>query len=44
MIGSSNSMVRRRSGLKSSIIDVGNWVISGVNVQGNRQADPILIV
>ena len=44
MIASNHSMVRRKIGLKSSVIDVGNWVISGVNAQGNRQVDPMLIV
>ena len=44
MIGSSHSMVRRKIGLKSSVMDVGNWVISGVNAQGNRQVDPMLMV
>ena len=44
MIGSSYSMVRRKIDLKSSVLDVGNWVISGVNAQGNGQADPMLIV
>ena len=44
MIGSSHSMVRGRIGLKSSVMDVGNWVISGMNAQGNRQADPIFMV
>ena len=44
MIGSNNSVVRRKIGLKSSVMDVGNWVISGVNAQGNRQVDPILMV
>ena len=44
MIGSNHSMVRRKIGLKSSIMDVGNWVISSVNAQGNRQVDPMLIV
>ena len=44
MIGSSYSMVREMIGIKSSVMDVGNWVISGVNTQGNRQANPMLIV
>ena len=44
MIGSYHSIVRRKIGLKSSVMDVGNWVISGVNAQGNRQVDPMLIV
>ena len=44
MIGSSHSMVRGRIGLKSSIMDMGNWVISGENAQENRQADPMLMV
>ena len=44
MIGSSYSMVRGNSGLKSSVMDVGNWVISSMNAQGSRQADPMLMV
>ena len=44
MIGSSYSMVRENVGLKSSVVDVGNFVISGMNAQRNRQADPMLIV
>ena len=44
MIGFSHSIVRRKIALKSSVIDVGNWVISGMNTQGNRQADPMLMV
>ena len=31
MIGSSYSMVSSGIGLKSSVMDVGNWVISGMN-------------
>ena len=44
MIGSSYSMVSRKIGLKSSVMDVGNWVISSMNAQGNRQVDPMLMV
>ena len=44
IIGSSHSMVREKFGLKSSVMDVGSWVISGMNAQENRQVDPILIV
>ena len=44
MIDSSHSMVRKKIALKSSIMDVGNWVISCVNAHGNRQADPMLMV
>ena len=44
MIGSSYNMVIKKIVLKSSVIDVGNWVISGMNAQGNRQADPIIMV
>ena len=44
MICSNNSMVRRKISLKSSVMDVGNWVISGVNAQENRQVDPMLMV
>ena len=44
MIGSSYIMVSEKLSLKSSIMDVGNWVTSGMNAQGNRQANPILMV
>ena len=44
MIGSSHSMVRKKISLRSSVMDLGNWVISGVNGQGNRQADPMPMV
>ena len=44
IIGSSHSMVREKIGRKSSVMDVGNWVISGMNAQGDRQADPMLMV
>ena len=44
MIGSNHSIVKRKIGLKSSIMDVGNWVISSVNEQGNRQVNPMLVV
>ena len=44
IIGSSHSMVGNEIGLKSSVIDVENLVISGVNAHGNRQADPMLLV
>ena len=44
MIDFSYSMVGNEIGLKSSIIDVGNWLISGVNSQGNRKVDPMLMV
>ena len=44
IIGSSYSVVKGKIGLKSSVMNVGNWVISGVNAQGNRQADPMLMV
>ena len=44
MMGSSCSIVSDKFGLKSNDIDVGNWVISGMNTQGNRQSDPILMV
>ena len=44
IIGSSYSMVNDENGLKSSVMDVRNWVISGVNAQGNKQANPILMV
>ena len=40
----SHSMVRRKIGLKSSVMDMGNWVISSVNAQGNRQVDPMLML
>ena len=44
MIGSGYSMVRRKIGLKSNVMDVGNWVISGMNAQKNKQVDPMLMV
>ena len=44
MIGTSYSMISEKIGLKSNAMDVGNWVISTVNSQGNRQADPMLMV
>ena len=44
MIGSSHSVVRGKIGLKLNVMDVGNWVISGMNAQGNRQVDPMLMV
>ena len=43
MMVSGHSVVSDKIGLKSSVMDVGNWVISGVNAQGNRQADPMLM-
>ena len=43
IIGSIYSMVSDKIGLKSSVIDVGNWVISSMNAQGNRQADSMLM-
>ena len=44
VIGSRYSIVSNEKGLKSSVVDVGNWVISGVSAQGNRQADPMLMI
>ena len=44
MIGSSHIVVRGGIGLKSSVMNVGNWVISGKNAPKNRQADPMLMV
>ena len=44
IIGSSHSAVSDEIGLNSSIIHVGNWAISGIDSQGNRQADPILML
>ena len=44
MIGSSHSMVSNEIGLKLNVIGVGNLVISSMNAQGNRQADPKLMV
>ena len=44
MIGSNHSMVGNKIGLKSSVIDVGKLVISGMNAQRNRQTDPTLMV
>ena len=43
MIGSSHSMVSDEIGLKSSIMNLGNWVIFGMNAQENRQVDPMLM-
>ena len=43
IIASSHSIVSNEIGLKSSIIDVGNWVISGMNTQGNKQLVPMLM-
>ena len=42
MIGS--SMVNNKIALKSSVIDVGNWVIPYMNTLENRQADLMLMV
>ena len=44
VIGSSHGMVSDEIGPKSSVVLVGNWVISGMNAQENRQADPMLMV
>ena len=44
MIGSSHSVVSKKIGLKLSAMDVGKWVISGMNAQGNKQANPKLMV
>ena len=44
MIGSSHSMASNEIGFKASVMDVGNWAITGTNAQGNRQADPMLMV
>ena len=44
MIGSSNSMVSKKIYVRPSVMDVGNSVISGMNAQGNRHADPMLKV
>ena len=41
---SSHSVIREKISLKSSVIDVGNGVISGVNAQGNMLAGPMLMV
>ena len=43
-IGSSHSIVKEKIGLKSSVMVVGNWVISSENVQENMQADPMLMI
>ena len=43
-IGSSYSMVSDKISLKSSVMDVGSWVISGMNAQGDRQADLMLLL
>ena len=44
IIGSSHSIVSNEIDHKSSVMDVGNWVISGVNSQGSKQAYLILMV
>ena len=44
MMGSNHSMVNEEIGLKSSVMDVGNWVISNMNAQKNKQANPMLMV
>ena len=44
MIGSSHNIVNKKISLKSSVMDIGNWFISGVSDQGHRQADPMLMV
>ena len=44
MIGSSHSIVSNKIGLKLSVSDVENLVISGINAKKNRQANPILMV
>ena len=44
MIHSSYSMVSNEIGLKSSVRDMGNWVISGINASRNRQVATMLIV
>ena len=44
MIGSSHKVISDEISTKSSIIDVRNWVISGMNAQENKQADPMLVV
>ena len=43
MMGFSYSMVSNEIGPKSSVMDVGNWVISDRNPQRNRQANPMLM-
>ena len=44
IMGFSHSAVSYKIGLKSSVMDVGNWAISSMNAQGNSQADPMLMV
>ena len=44
MICSSYRVVSNEISLKSSVMDEGNLVISGVNAQGNRQVDSMLMV
>ena len=44
IIGSSLNVVSKEIGLKSSVMNVGDLVISGINAQGNRQSDPMLMV
>ena len=44
MLGLSHCMVSNKIDLKSSVMGVGNLVISGMNSKGNRQADPMLML
>ena len=44
IIGSNYSMDSNEIGLKSGVMDVGNWVISEVNAQGYKQIDPMLMI
>ena len=44
MIGASYIMVSDNIGLKSSVMDAGNLVISGIKAQNNRQIDSLLVV
>ena len=44
MIGCSHSIVNNEIGLKSSIEDIGNCVISRINAYRNRQTNPMLMV
>ena len=44
MLASSHKMVRDKMGLKLSVMVVGNWDISSMNAQANRQADLMLMV
>ena len=44
IIGSTYSIVSNKISLKLSVIYIGNMVVSGMNTQGNGQANPMLII